>query len=85
VRALKAFFSWLQREGYTSDDLLGQLRPPKAPQKIVQVLAAEEVSHILSCVDRDIATGSRDFAIIVTFLDTGLRLSELTGLLLSDT
>lgn len=85
VRALKAFFSWLHREGYTSDDLLGQLRPPRAPQRMVEVLTGEEVSRILSCVDRDTATGSRDHAIIVTFLDTGLRLSELTGLLLANT
>jgi site-specific recombinase XerD len=51
---------------------------------MVEVLAQEEVSRILSCVDHDTATGCRDLAIIVTFLDTGLRLSELTGLPMSD-
>jgi site-specific recombinase XerD len=84
VRALRAFFSWLHREGYTADNILGQLRPPKFPQKMVQVLTQEEISRILSCVDHDISTGCRDLAIIVTFLDTGARLSELTGLHMSD-
>jgi integrase/recombinase XerC/integrase/recombinase XerD len=84
VRALRAFFSWLQREGYTADNILGQLRPPKVPQKMVQVLTQDEISRILSCIDHDTSSGSRDLAIIVTFLDTGARLSELTGLHMSD-
>jgi site-specific recombinase XerD len=84
VRALRAFFSWLHREGYTTDNILGQLRPPKVPQKMVQVLTQEEISRILACVDHDTSSGCRDLAIIVTFLDTGARLSELTGLHMSD-
>lgn len=84
VRALRAFFSWLHREGYTEDNILGQLRPPKVPQKMVQVLTQDEISRILSCVDHDTSSGCRDLAIIVTFLDTGARLSELTGLNMSD-
>ena len=32
VRTLRPFFSWLQREGYTEENILARLRPPKAPQ-----------------------------------------------------
>jgi integrase/recombinase XerC/integrase/recombinase XerD len=84
VRALRAFFNWLHMEGYTAENILGQLKPPKVPQKMVQVLTQEEISRILSCIDHDMATGCRDLAIIVTFLDTGVRLSELTGLQMCD-
>lgn len=85
VRGLRGFFSWLHREGYTEENVLGQLRPPKAPQKLVDVLTEEEVARILSCLDVDTASGSRDMAMAITFLDSGLRLSELVGIRLVDT
>ena len=84
VRALKAFFSWLHREGYTEHNILADLRPPKAPQKLVKGLADEEVRRIFASLDRDTATGCRNTAIIITLLDTGLRLSELTNLKMAD-
>ncbi len=59
---------------------MADLKPPKAPVKFVEVLTDEEVRMILACLDPDIATGYRDTAIIITFLDTGLRLSELANL-----
>jgi integrase/recombinase XerC/integrase/recombinase XerD len=84
VRGLRAFFSWLYKEGYTEENLLAHLRPPKTPQKLVDVLTEEEIAQILACLDSDTASGCRDMAILITFLDSGLRLSELTGLYLSD-
>jgi site-specific recombinase XerD len=84
VRGLRGFFSWLHREGYTEENVLGRLSPPKAPQKLVDVLTDEEVARILSCLDVDTASGSRDMAMAITFLDSGLRLSELIGVSLVD-
>ena len=84
VRALRAFFSWLHREGYTEDNILAELKPPKAPQKLVEILTNEEVGRILVCLDADTSSGSRDTAMVITFLDSGLRLSELIGLKITD-
>ncbi len=84
VRALKAFFSWLYREGYTDENILADLKPPKAPNKLVVVLKDEEVKRILSCIDPNTSTGCRAMAIVITMLDTGLRLSEMTNLKMDD-
>jgi len=84
VRTLRPFFSWLHREGYTEENILERLRPPRAPQKMVEVLTYEEVSRILNCIDNNTTSGSRDKAVVITFLDTGLRLSELIGLKFDD-
>ena len=84
VRALKAFFNWLYREGYTDENILADLKPPKAPNKLVEVLKDEEVKRILSCINTDTSTGSRGMAIVITMLDTGLRLSEVTNLKMAD-
>jgi integrase len=51
VRGLRASFSWLHREGYTEGNLLADLKPPKAPHKLVEVLTDDEIPRILSCLD----------------------------------
>jgi len=84
VRGLRAFFNWLYREGYTEEHILANLRPPRIPCKIVEVLTDEEVQKILSCLDPNTASGCRDIAILITMLDSGLRLSELTNLKMAD-
>ncbi|HEY87140.1 MAG TPA: tyrosine-type recombinase/integrase [Dehalococcoidia bacterium] len=84
VRTLRPFFSWLYREGYTEENILERLRPPRIPQKMVEVLTNGEVSNILNCIDNNTTSGSRDKAVVITFLDTGLRLSELIGLKFDD-
>lgn len=84
VRSLRPFFSWLKREGYTEENILANLRPPKIPRKLVEVLTDEEISRILASIDVNTSSGSRDSAIVITLLDTGLRLSELCGLELAD-
>lgn len=79
VRTLRPFFSWLHREGYTEENVLARLRPPRSPQKLVEILTNEEISRILACIDSDTASGARNSAMVITFLDTGLRLSEVIG------
>jgi site-specific recombinase XerD len=84
VRAVKAFASWLCNEGYTSDNLLNNLKLPKAPQNIIEPLTTAEIDQLAKSQNPLTALGCRDIAILVLLLDTGLRLSELCGLQLSD-
>lgn len=79
VRALRGFFNWLFKEGYTTENRLATLRPPKAPTKIVKVLTQEEIAVILACLNQNTNSGSRGSAIMLLLLDSGLRLSELTN------
>lgn len=84
IRGLRAFFSWLHREGYTEEHILARLKPPKIPQKLVEVLSDADVGSILACLDPNMDTGCRDLTMVITLLDTGLRLSELAGLKMAD-
>jgi integrase/recombinase XerC/integrase/recombinase XerD len=84
ARALRAFATWLHEDGYTVENVLKPLRPPKIQQKVVQVLTDEEVSRLLGVYDRDESFGARNFAILLTFLDCGLRASELCQLRTED-
>lgn len=84
VRSLRAFCSWLHREGYTEENELANLRVPKAPKKLVEVLSEEETQKVLSCLDSRTEVGVRNRALVMTLLDTGLRCSELINLTLDN-
>jgi len=85
VRALKAFCSWLFKEGYTSDNILASIKLPKAPAKIVDTLSPDEIESLIDSQNPLTSLGSRNIAILVTLLDSGLRCSELSNLLLENT
>jgi site-specific recombinase XerD len=82
IRTLKAFSTWLFEEGYTSDNVLKDLKLPKAATKIIEPLSKDEIVTVLQSVDTKTLLGVRDHAIIITFLDTGLRASELANIMM---
>jgi len=84
VRALKAFFNWLYRKGYTDTNILQDVKPPRLPRIMVDTLSEEEVTSIMTSLDQSTWAGSRNLAIIALLLDTGLRRSELVGLKAQD-
>lgn len=84
ARTLKAFFSWLEREDYVEDNRTRLLKVPKAPRKIVETFTEGQIYRLLETIDKNMPCGFRDYCIILTFLDTGIRLSELVNLKLDD-
>jgi len=83
VRALKAFATWLYVEGYTRENVLKNLKLPKAPVTLIEPLSPEEVESVISSIDKDRAISIRNHAILVTLLDTGLRASEAANITLA--
>jgi len=84
VRTLKVFSSWLLAEGYTDDNLLKRVKLPKAPKKIIEPLTQDEIDRLIAAQNPLTAMGSRNIAVLVTLLDTGLRVSELCDLRFED-
>ena len=84
VRALRAFFNWLYKEGYTAENRLRRLSVPRAPRKLIEPLTEAEIAVILSTLDAQTSWGSRGTTIVLIYLDTGLRLSELQTLDMKD-
>jgi len=84
VRALKAFSSWLFSEQYTEENMLATLKMPKAPVRMIEPLTVEEIDRLISVQNHLTAIGSRNTAILITFLGTGLRESELSNLSFKD-
>ena len=84
VRALKAFSSWLFSEQYTEENILANLKMPKVPVRMVEPLTPGEISTLITAQNSLTAIGSRNIAILITFLGTGIRESELSNLQFED-
>lgn len=84
VRVLRVFFHFLSEEGYLSSDPCEKIQIPKVQKKIIKPLSETEIQCLLSLPDVSTFTGLRDYLIMLIFLDTGLRLSELVGLKVCD-
>jgi len=84
VRTLRAFASWLEDEEYTETNVLARLKLPRVPQKLIIPLTDEEIDLVLACYDPMTAIGCRNRTIIMTILDTGIRLGELLSLQVTD-
>jgi site-specific recombinase XerD len=86
LRVLKTFSRWLaaEEQGYTARDVLAGLKLPRRPKTRKEPLSEGEMGDLLGGYDLRHPIGARDFAIVLTYLGTGLRASELTELLLDD-
>jgi site-specific recombinase XerD len=80
TRALKAFSSWLCNEGYTRENILLTLKLPKAPINLIEPLVDYEIEKLVGYQNPLTAIGSRNIAILILLLDSGIRVSELCSL-----
>lgn len=78
------FLNWMVTEEVLQRNPMASLRPPKVPQKLIQPLNPNHIRELLLHCDDKTFLGNRNRAIILTLLDTGLRLSELAGIQLRD-
>ena len=84
VRRVRHFCRWLQSEGEADQDATADIRTPAPGDPETPVLSDADLRALLStCAGTDF-TARRDTAIIMLFLDGGLRLSELAGLQVAD-
>ena len=74
------FLSFLHREGYITNDISRRVITPFADNPIPRVLTQFEYQRLLKAG----AGNASDAAILETFLQTGIRLSELVGLTIND-
>ncbi len=84
VRTLRAFGGWLRGELQLPSHPLAGLAPPKVPDVLVPSLSPLQMRALLAAVDARSADVARDRAVVLLFLDTGVRLSELVGMSVAD-
>jgi len=79
-RAIKAFFGFLKREGFTENDAMAKVKMPKVPETVIPTFSEKEIEKLLAQPDKSSNEGFRDYCLLLTLIDTGIRLSELASL-----
>ena len=84
LSSIKSFYKYLVRYGVLEANPAADVETPKLPHKEPNYLTPEEYDALLLAVRRAATPFylARDLAIVTTFLNTGVRLSELVGLTL---
>lgn len=84
ISALRGFYKFLIREQALMDTPLRQLRTPKVPPRLPEVLNFQEIEGLLRQPNPNTALGIRDRSMLELLYATGLRVSELVNLTLND-
>ena len=83
-RCLQQLFRWLELEEEIASSPMAKMRPPAIPEAMTPVLSDEEQRRLLKACEGRTFMDRRDLAIVSMFLDSGLRLAELSDLKLPD-
>jgi integrase/recombinase XerD len=84
VASLRRLYRFALREGRIEIDPTLQLGSPKLPRSLPKSLSEDEVERLLQAPDVNELLGLRDRAMLETLYATGLRVSELVSLKISE-
>ncbi|MDT8901090.1 site-specific tyrosine recombinase XerD [Anaeroselena agilis] len=84
LAAIKSFYQYLVRERYLEKDPAAHLESPKLEKKLPKILSISEVEELLKQPNTFLPTGLRDKAMLELLYATGIRVSELISLNISD-
>ena len=84
LSGVRAFFRFLQLDGYRDDDPTELLESPVLGDHLPEVLSTSEIDLLEQSIDLSKWEGQRNLAIIEVLFSCGLRVSELVNLKLSN-
>ncbi len=84
LSGVRSFYRFLLYHNLRDDDPSELLESPRKDKRLPEVLTLEEINSLAGAVDLSAAEGHRNRAIIEMLYGSGLRVSELVGLRLSD-
>jgi integrase/recombinase XerD len=84
LSSIRSFFNYLILEKIISIDPTELIESPKIGRKLPDVLSIEEVTQIIETIDLSKPEGTRNRAILEFMYSSGLRVSEVTDLKISN-
>lgn len=84
VTSLRKFFGYLLQEGLILHNPMTDVRPPKKAEHLPSVLTVAEIDALLAVPTETTPLGVRNRTLIEVLYATGLRVSELVNLKMSD-
>ena len=84
IASIKAFYHFMMQESMVQEDLSEQLKAPKIEKKAPEIMSPEEVVRLLEQPSGENHKEIRDKAMLELLYATGIRVTELITLTLSD-
>ena len=84
LSGIKSYFKFLKINHTITENPALLLEQPRLGRHLPDVLSIEEIDAMIACIDMSTEQGIRNRAIIETMYGSGLRVSELVGLKLSN-
>jgi integrase/recombinase XerC len=84
IASLKSFYKFLVKKGYLEENPAKQLKFPRREKKLFNVLNIDDIFLLLSKPERNKPAELRDALILELLYVTGVRVSELVNLNLTD-
>jgi len=84
ISGLKSFYKYLLYEDYLKTDPTELLEAPKLGRKLPDTLDYPEIEKLLNAIDLSTPEGARNRAMIEVLYSSGLRVSELVNLRISN-
>ncbi|HJS25575.1 MAG TPA: tyrosine-type recombinase/integrase [Actinomycetota bacterium] len=82
--SLLQFFRWAEDEGLVQSSPMSRMRPPKVVEQQPPIIPDETLQRLLRVTAGKTFEQRRDHAVLRVLIDTGLRKSEMVGLLVED-
>ncbi|MBO6111519.1 MAG: site-specific tyrosine recombinase XerD [Lachnospiraceae bacterium] len=84
IASIRAFFNYLEKEGIIEESPAEGMKSPKIEKKLPQIMTQDEVIRLLEQPSGDTPKELRDKAMLELLYATGMRVTELITLKLSD-
>jgi integrase/recombinase XerD len=84
IRAIRAFFNYLERDGYILANPVSNLKLIKIKKEKIDYLTTEQIRKVLTSFDLRRKSEIRNLLIVMILLDTGVRVSELVNIRIED-
>ncbi|ARS34102.1 site-specific tyrosine recombinase XerD [Pontibacter actiniarum] len=84
LSGIRAFYKFLIMEDMMQTDPTDTIEAPKLDRKLPDTLAFHEIEQLLSAIDLSTPEGTRNRAMLETLYSSGLRVSELLDLRISN-
>lgn len=80
IKSLRAFYSYLVSEEYVALNIMSKIKLLKEDKVVIKTFTDKEVARMIDANDFKSYLSARNKVILCTFIDTGVRMSELIGI-----
>lgn len=84
LATIRSFYKYLHKEGYVKKNPAKLVSSPRLPKQLPKFLTIDETFSLMNAPEGDTFKATRDKSVIELLYSSGLRVSELTSLDISD-